>query len=547
MTQEEEEAAEATAAAAVSAAARQSYEDALSGSFGPLDRTLSTLGDERPDWAITLAAVRYFALTRPTRADLPSLEAVSSFCGAPAQVRGVAALAGAQLAKAALLAFDPDGVDDARALLARLTEELTPGEATDWLLIAEGWASITRSERPPLELDDVEARARRRGNADQVIESTVVRAFAAELTSDLAEALSLARRASRMARSESMPQQEFLAHLYLARIRRISGNAHLTMRIVSALATVVTPPWRTWLSWERLLSTGADEDIAVAGDLPRALSAVLEASRSGDPGAFAEGARTLTALAEGFAPCLVDVQHLLAAIDPRADLGAAPEDTAAFCRGATSTVPRGLHGVCDLDVSRGAPHVYVWSAPGHAPRRLLAPGAGLARVLAPEASEIVGDGRQLRTDSAIAELILAGDVGADEGLLFRRLYGFDFEPARHQSVRGVLYGRMRKRLGDGGELVREEGRIRIAHRGLLVSDPRCSPPAEQRILSILAERKRTGAKDLASELGIPLRTAQEALRRLRDDGVLRSEKAARGLHYILEDTTFSEPTRDGRY
>jgi len=529
-----------------SEALRQAYEDALRGSFRPLERALVEHGEEHPEWAVTFRALRYFALARPGPQDLPALEELSSLTTAPAEARAIASLACAQLSRSALLTFDTAGIDEAREVLSRLASGLTRGEATDWLEIAEGWAAIARSQSAASALVETEARARRRGNADQVIEATVVRAFAAELEGELEEALSLARRASRMGRSESMPQLEFLAHLCLARVRRISGKPHLTMRIVSALATVVTPPWRTWLAWERVLSRGFEDEIELARDLPRALLSSLDACRRGDREGFARDAARLRELAGRFAPCLVDVRHLLALIDPSVDLDAAPAEARDFCRGTSAVVPRGLHGVCDVDVGKGAPHVYVWSAPGYPPRRILAPGAGLARAMAPNSAEIVGDGRQLRTDSAIAELVLAGPSGTDEGALFRQLYGFDYEPARHQSVRGVLYGRIRKRLGDAGAFVRDEGRVRIDHRGLLVADPRCSPPAEQRILSILAERKRTGAKDVATELGIPLRTAQEALRRLRDDGVLRSEKAARGLHYILEDTTFSEPTRDGR-
>jgi hypothetical protein len=527
-------------------ALRQCYEDALRATFGDLERALEGLANEWSAWSPALRALRYFALARPEPSELPSLDEISRFVGATAADRGVASLAAAQRVRAALLDFDGPAIERARAVLEDLAGDLAGSEAGDWLAVADGWSRIARNLPVDAALPEVEGRARHRGNADQVIEASVARAFSAELDGEIEEALSIARRASRMARSESMPQLEFLAHLCLARLRRVSGHPHLTMRIVSALAAVATPPWRGWIAWEKILC-GADVDAANAGELPRALAAVVGAARHGDVTTFARTSGELLAQAERFAPILADAQHLLAAIDPLSDLHRAPASIGIFGRGEIHDVPRGLHGVCDVDVNAGAPHVYVFSAPGHVPRRVLAPGAGLARAAAPGIAEIRGDGRQLRTDSAIAALALAGESGSEEGELFRQLYGFDYEPARHQSVRGVLYGRIKKRLGDAGELVREEGRVRIAHRGLLVVDPRSSPPPEQRILSILAERKRSGAKAVASELGIPLRTVQEALRRMRDDGVVRSEKAARGLHYILEDTTFSEPTRDVRY
>ena len=53
------------------------------------------------------------------------------------------------------------------------------------------------------------------------------------------------------------------------------------------------------------------------------------------------------------------------------------------------------------------------------------------------------------------------------------------------------------------------------------------------------------AKDAAKLLGIPVRTAQDGLRRLVDDGVCRAEKVGRRLEYHLEDTTFREPTQGG--
>jgi hypothetical protein len=528
-------------------ALRRCYEDALRATFGDLERALGALAEEWSPWSLALRALRYFALARPQRSELPSLDEISRFAGASPADRGVASLAAAQRVRAALLDFDGPAIEEARAVLDELAGDLTHSEAGDWLAIADAWTRIARSAPIDARLADVEGRARHRGNADQVIEASVARALSAELAGEIDEALSIARRASRMARSESMPQLEFLAHLCLARLRRVSGHPHLTMRIVSALGNVATPPWRGWIAWEKILC-GADVDATRDdAELCRALSDVVRAARAGEVASFAEAAGELLTRAERFAPMFVDAQHLLAAIDPLSDLSRAPSSVRDFCRGEIHDVPRGLHGVCDVDVNEGAPHVYVFSVPGHVSRRILAPGAGLARSAAPGIAEIRGDGRQLRTDSAVAALAVAGESGVEEGELFRQLYGFDYEPARHQSVRGVLYGRIKKRLGDAGELVRSEGRIRIAHRGLLVVDPRSSPPPEQRILSILAERKRSGAKAVANELGIPLRTVQEALRRMRDDGVLRSEKAARGLHYILEDTTFSEPTRDVRY
>jgi hypothetical protein len=341
-----------------------------------------------------------------------------------------------------------------------------------------------------------------------------------------------------MARTESMPQLEYLASLVLARVRRLTGQPHLSARIISALLGVATPPFRPWLAWELLLAQGHADRID--GLAPAALAALLDAARTGDADAFDAATIRARAAAASFAPLADDVAHLVPAIAPSRALDEAPASVASFCRGESDDAPRGLTGVCGTD----EPGVWVLARVGGEARRVLSPGLGLARrhVSADDAGD--ADGKQLRTESTIAVLALAGPSGIDEGDLFRRLYGFEYEPTRHQAVRGVLYNRVRKCLADRADLVRRDGRVLLAcQTDLLVPDPRCTPPPELRILRVLAERRRAAPKDVASALGIPLRTAQDALRRLVDDGALRSERAARGLTYILEDTTFSEPTR----
>jgi len=131
-----------------------------------------------------------------------------------------------------------------------------------------------------------------------------------------------------------------------------------------------------------------------------------------------------------------------------------------------------------------------------------------------------------------------------EDALFRRVYGFAYDEGLHRGVRDVLYHRVRQRLGEVAALVRADGRIRVAHDvSILAPDPRCSPPRDHILLWLLARHGHTSAKDAAKLLGIPVRTAQDGLRRLADDGVCRAEKVGRRLEYHLEDTTFREPTQ----
>ncbi|MEM9188157.1 MAG: hypothetical protein AAGF12_03220 [Myxococcota bacterium] len=523
---------------------RPRFDAALRGEFTALEEALHHLGT-RGDvssraWTVAFRALRWFAVPAPSPSQFPTLEELAVFEGAPPADRAVVGLALSLRVRRAVLLFDGADIARVNEVFQKIIAGLTVGEATDWFSVARSWGRIAQGLPALPDLREVEARARRAGHADRTIEAAVVRAFSAELDGNMEEALTLSRRASRMARSESLPQLEFLAHLSLARARRILGKPHLTSRIVAGLVKVVTPPWHAWLGWESVLAQGTAKGV-LEGTLTEGLIETLAACRSGDAYRFAETRRRVWRRAQGFAPCANDFRHLLAAIDPFADLETAPRSVGEFCRGEVNEVPRGLQGISGS--ASGGAQVFVWSIPGVSPRRVLGPGATLTLAAHPDGAKIDADGKQLRTDSTIAVLLLAGPEGMDELALFRVIYGFDYEPARHQSVRGVLYGRIKKRLGDAGEFVRENGCVRIEHRGILVADPRCDPPPEHRILLALARLKRAGAKDVAVELGIPLRTAQEALRRLSSDGALRSERAARGLHYILEDTTFSEPTR----
>jgi hypothetical protein len=44
---------------------------------------------------------------------------------------------------------------------------------------------------------------------------------------------------------------------------------------------------------------------------------------------------------------------------------------------------------------------------------------------------------------------------------------------------------------------------------------------------------------------MPLRTVQSLLRELVDQGACTSERSARSVKYVVEDTTFKEPTALG--
>ncbi len=526
---------------------REALERGARGDLDAVEEALHALaGDASVSGDAHRAALRaqlWFATERHGEEDAPASWGVERALGAEPEVRSVAMLAGAQLVRARALAFDGPGLETAVDLMRELAAGLPIGEATGWRDVAIGWLDVARGRPLSVDLDAVGSVGRTVASAELVLESMTVRALGAVVAGDLDLARAQSRLASRMARTESIPQLEYLASLVLARVRRLTGQPHLSARIISALLRVATRPFRPWLAWELLLAQGHAPDIDLGGTPPMALARALGAARAGDRSAFDAAARDLRGAARGFAPLEADATHLLPSIDPGASLDDAPPGVVEFCRGEGDAAPRGLAGVCGTD----EPGAWVLAPRARPARRVLSPGLGLARVLVDGADADAADGRQLRTESTIAVLALAGRDGMDEGDLFRRLYGFEYEASRHQAVRGVLYNRVRKRLGDCAELVRDGGTVSLACReDLLAPDPRCTPPAELRILHVLAERRRAAPKDVAVALGIPLRTAQDALRRLMEDGALRSERAARGLQYILEDTTFSEPTRQVR-
>ena len=81
------------------------------------------------------------------------------------------------------------------------------------------------------------------------------------------------------------------------------------------------------------------------------------------------------------------------------------------------------------------------------------------------------------------------------------------------------------------------------HQRLVIADPRCERPTESRVLVLLGRHGLTTAKQAAKTLAISVRSAQAALQALVEDGALERVREGRSVGYVLEDTTFEEPTR----
>ena len=456
------------------------------------------------------------------------------FASAEEALREVAAFGVAAHVRAAVLAFDAVALASSADVLRGLVRESEGGPKRAQLAIADAWIQVLAGDAAAARDYATAAFDIASGRfAPELIEATVLLAWADEIDGALEAAASHARRASRMARTESLPQEEYLANLALARLRRLSDKPYLAGRILSALVRVATAPWQAWMGWELLLAGAPveppSEPQAASEFAVRRLVELRRAAAAGRREAFEAARASLATATEGFTLLAAEGAAVAELLDPDG-----PDS--AFRRGETDRVPRGL---ASLGVQGDGEAVYV-VAVGSRRTRVLAPG----RALVPDAVSIPEVHRQARTDATIAALLLAGEDGAEEAALFLRVYGFAYQPELHETAFKVLVHRVRKRLEGFATLVRAHGHIRLVDaRALLAPDPRCSPPAEHALLLMLASAGHTTARDAAEALGIPVRTAQDALRRLADDGACRAEKQGRKKVYLLEDTTFLEPTK----
>lgn len=366
-----------------------------------------------------------------------------------------------------------------------------------------------------------------------VVERTIRRALLALNEGALDDAATHARRASRMARTEGMPQSTYLANVVLARVRRLSGRPYLAARILRALARVAPPPWLPWLRWELTMAAG-QAPRASAHVLPTLLQRALGAASAGDRPAFDAAFEALDAATRGVAFLERDVALARAALDP--DHVSHLDDLAAFARGETDTVPRGIVGLAGRDEL--PTDVAVCVAKDGRSRRVLWTGVRLFR------EPTLPEGRPGRTETAIAVLAFAGRAGLHEAELFERAYLFGYQRELHRSVLGVLIHRARAWLGDSATLHREEGQVWLEpHEPLVVPDPRCDRETEERVLVFFGSSGLSTAKQAAEELGISVRSTQAALAALVEDGALERVRRGRSIAYALEDTTFEEPTR----
>ncbi len=417
---------------------------------------------------------------------------------------------------------------------------------------AAAWAAIVAGDAAgaAAEAEALEARGRRDGDAALVIECAALRALAEATGGDLAEATALARRASRMGRTEAIFEPECLAHLVLARIRRLTGYPHLATRILRSLWARTPSRFYGWLSWELWMAGAREEGFLLPGSrLPfhraaAALYALLDAADEGSAAGYREAAAALEAAAAELPLFTDEVRALLDANDR----ARAPQarDVADWCAGRAHDAPAALHGVLTREGAAPADEsaiAYVHAAPGARARRITRLGWALVESSGVHALP-QSRRKQGRNETIAAALALAGPEGLHEATLFEMAYEFRYIPETHGSSFGVAMHRARKYVGDAGVIHHEAARVWLELRApVLIPDPRCKKPLQDRLLCAIADQRGASPRDIAQAVGVSLRIAQATLASLSADGSCVARKQGRELVYEVEDTTFSEPTR----
>lgn len=411
-----------------------------------------------------------------------------------------------------------------------------------------GWRSLLAGEPEPPGRIVRESDAR----------SLALAALVATESDRHADAAHWARRAVKLARSSDDPEEELMAGLTLARVRRRAGRPHLALHIVLALARVAPPAWCAWVAWELALAGAMAPSRALLATLTgtpwastpaaRAVAALLALLRDGaEDTSPPPDLHALRSALAGAAPFAREAESLAALLD--VSLPAPTQAVRAFRAGEAHEIPCGMAAACaactpcfTLDgvtvlacvlVQPDTPAVRVVRCPSGVPSL---PDLVAARGI----DENLRDARGPRTYVALCTLALAGEQGLPREEFFARVYGFSFSAARHQATLDVLLHRARALAPDALRIRREDSRIVLDRGGpLVLPDPRCHLDFPDQLLAWIAGQGSVTAQTAAEFLGMPLRTVHRWLRELIEDGAIAPERAGRAVRYRVEDTTFT--------
>jgi len=507
-------------------------------------------------WMLALGAQRFHA--EPGAGRMPEPREVADLSGTGPWARSAASLVCAEASRGRVLAFDAEGLARWNAVHRSLLQGGETHDALLWLEISESWLALLAGNTQAA-ADRAAAAAREasaQGLAPLLLEANALRALCLATAGDLDAATAAARRTSRMARTEALPQWEYLANVVLARVRRLTGRPHLAMRILTALGSVAPAPWWPWIEWELLMAAGtsaplrpaaspAEEACAEPGrSATLELSRMLETAAGGDRATFESAARSLESLIGGVTPFGRDLAMVRLVVDPFLEGARSDARAASYLRGTGDRPPPEVRGLCtrgEGEASADIAAVWVIGVPGTAGRRVAAVGVPLLGDVPRIRSQ---RGRVGRVETLLSALALAGPDGLSVEEAFRVVYGFDFDRGVHGDLLKVLLHRARGAVGETGRVLREDGRLTLElDRVLLISDPRSEQSLEDLVLALLSPQGGGNARAVAKQLRVPLRTVQAAIQRLVEEGAVVVEQRGRRFDYRVEDTTFSEPTR----
>lgn len=519
---------------------------------GNLDGALETIasleGDQR-SVARTLSLGLRFGLNVLGKTGPPDMTEVVELPRDHGPTTSLLALLCSAAQRVAFLSFDLETLEG----WLRIHGELQglSDEGTLRLSIGRAWAEAMRGHVAVAKsaLEEVKEEAKAQKVASCLIDAEATWALVLLTEGHIEQAISVARRASRMAAAEELPFQELFAHVVLARVRRMAGAPFLASKILDALTPLAPRLWHPWICWEALLSGMAAPKLQLppcpAQGASEALAQLLCHARDGNRQGFDDAFVSALDQLSGFSSMAADVTVLAACLDASLDMDDAYPMVKTWSKGSSSEVPKGLHGIVRFGHDADAlPTVgFVCARPGRGARRIL--GAGIP--LAQDEETVLIDREKRprdRTHTALAALALLESQRADERQFFQELYGFEYDHTLHKHVLDTLVARMREMLGSAGGINRSRGELDLElDRPLILWDPRCERPLGDWILSTLAEGGPKTARETAALLGISLRAVQNVLKDLTHTGACVQFRDGRSLLYRVEDTTFSEPTQ----
>lgn len=319
-------------------------------------------------------------------------------------------------------------------------------------------------------------------------ELALCKGIGAMCAGDLEGALAAVRRASRMLQSDHFWLGHCTASIFLARLRRCEGKPHLARWIAARALEGAGPLLAPWLEWELHMAGGC----------------VALPSLRGSFWWHGEDRSAMT--------------------DATCAMHEAPRHSWVL---GDAVGPGALSGL----VSQHGADVLV--LPG---------GRALRQLFSSKARRI--EVKAGRPASLLASLAFAGTAGLKVSEWFAKAYGFVYRPELHGPSFRVARHDARRLLAGVGSILREGERYRLeVSEPVAFADPTTPVLLGERLLRCMASAEKQNAKALAAQLGAPLRSVQEVLRELVEEGVCARVKHGRAVCYEVEDTTYRELTR----